>query len=89
MRTTLTLDGDLGRKLEDRMRRTGRSFKETVNEVIRMGLAAGAVKPRRRFTVKARRMGLRSGVDPASAHDLDTELEVERFLEVTRRLGGK
>jgi uncharacterized protein (DUF4415 family) len=40
MRTTLTLDDDVVAKLKEEMRRSGRSFKETVNAVLRNGLNA-------------------------------------------------
>jgi len=38
MRTTLTLDDDVSAKLKGLAKRTGKSFKETVNEAIRCGL---------------------------------------------------
>ncbi len=38
MRTTLTLDDDVSAKLRSLSKRTGKSFKETVNETIRCGL---------------------------------------------------
>lgn len=38
MRTTLTLDDDVSAKLKGLSKRTGKSFKETVNEAIRCGL---------------------------------------------------
>lgn len=40
MRTTLTLDDDVAAKLESEARRTGLSFKETVNTILRLGLKA-------------------------------------------------
>ena len=40
MRTTLTLDDDVSAKLKSLAKRTGKSFKETVNEAIRCGLTA-------------------------------------------------
>jgi hypothetical protein len=40
VRTTLTLDDDIAAKLEAEARRTGLSFKETVNTILRIGLAA-------------------------------------------------
>ena len=54
MRTTLTLDDDVAAKLEAEARRTGLSFKETVNSMLRIGLAAKRGKlPRSPFKVKA------------------------------------
>ncbi len=38
MRTTLTLDDDVSTRLKSLAQRTGKSFKETVNEAIRSGL---------------------------------------------------
>ena len=64
MRTTLTLDDDVAAKLDADARRSGRSFKETVNHYLRLGLnakkAAGVKKP---FKVRARPLGLRPGLN--------------------------
>lgn len=64
MRTTVTLDDDVADKLHDRMRQSGGSFKETLNDCLRRGLDqpnenALAVP----FAVEARSMGLRPGID--------------------------
>jgi plasmid stability protein len=62
MRTTLTLDDDVAAKLRAEARKSGRSFKETVNQMLRLGLHAREkppiVKP---FKVDARPMGQRPG----------------------------
>ena len=39
MRTTLTLDEDIAERLQAESQRTGRSFKEVVNEHLRTSLA--------------------------------------------------
>lgn len=53
MRTTLTLDDDVAAKVEAEARRTGLSFKETINTMLRIGLAAKRGKlPRPAFKVK-------------------------------------
>jgi len=39
MRTTLTLDDDIGARLQAESRRTGKSFKTIVNEYLRIALA--------------------------------------------------
>lgn len=64
MRTTVTLDDDVADKLHDRMRQSGGSFKDTLNDCLRRGLeqpttTAVAVP----FVVEARSMGLRAGAD--------------------------
>ena len=58
MRTTLTLDDDVAAKLKAEMRRTHRSLKETVNDLLRLGLhAASAVSSQERFVVETRDLG--------------------------------
>ena len=62
MRTTLTLDEDVAAKLKAESRRSGQSFKETVNECLRLGLRARQQpKPAKPF--KIRDIGFRSGLD--------------------------
>lgn len=64
MRTTLTLDEDVVAKLREEMRRRRTSFKATVNACLRRGLEAPTEEELATpFTVEARRMGLRSGLD--------------------------
>lgn len=63
MRTTLTLDDDVFAKVRAEMRKSGRSFKETVNEYLRLGLnARRAAGPKKKFHVRARPLGLREGL---------------------------
>ena len=77
VRTTLTLDDDVGAKLRQETRRTGRSFKETVNEYLRIGLnARQAMKPPRKFVVRAKNMGaLRPGISLDSISELLEQIE--------------
>ena len=58
MRTTLTLDEDVVARLQAEMRRSGRPFKEVVNEFLRAGLAQRrAVKAAEPFKVEPLHMG--------------------------------
>jgi hypothetical protein len=64
MRTTLTLDEDVAAKLRSLARRSGRAFRDVVNETLRLGLARrpspAAPTP---FRVVARDLGaVRPGV---------------------------
>ncbi len=78
MRTTVTLDPDVERLVRDVMRRTGKSFKETVNQGIRRGLGVqGEEEPP--FSVQARPMGLRAGIDTRSFNKLVDEMEIDSF----------
>jgi hypothetical protein len=74
MRTTITLDPDLYAQLRTLARERGISFKEAVNTAVRRGI--GEEKGRgSAYTVRARPMGLRSGVDLTKALRLAGELE--------------
>jgi hypothetical protein len=58
MRTTLSLDDDVAQLLKKEVRRTGSSFKEAVNRILRMGLMASKQPVRRPFQVKPWNLGL-------------------------------
>lgn len=76
MRTTLTLDDDVARKLKDEVRQSGKSFRETVNEYLRRGLnARSEVKGVPPFKVRARDLGSRPGLPYENIGDLLEQLE--------------
>ncbi len=85
MRTTLTLDDDLARKLKQRALDSGRSFKEVVNEALRSGLEQSTGDPARRaYRLKPASMGKASpGFDLDRALNLAARLEDE---ELARKL---
>ncbi len=68
MRTTLTIDEDLAQKLKREMRRSGDSLKEVVDRLLRAGLKGS--RPKRRFKIKARPLGLRPGVNYSKTSEL-------------------
>lgn len=74
MRTTLTLDDDVAAALRDEARRTGKPFKQVVNDLLRRAMAAPA-PAQRPFRVQARRMGVRPGVDLDNISALIEEVE--------------
>ena len=60
MRTTITLDPDVGAKLKSLARRSGRAFRDVVNETLRRGLVqSSTMRPRGAFKVEARDLGQR------------------------------
>ncbi len=77
MRTTLTLDDDVMTKLKAEMKRTDKSFKETVNDLLRLGLSAKRGKSsRQKFVVEARDLGAtRPGISLDNVGDLLDRLE--------------
>jgi hypothetical protein len=90
MRTTITLEKDVERMLRDAMHRSRKSFKETLNAAVRAGLGAKPVRTGApKFTIKARPLGLRSGIDPAGFNKLADDLEVDAFLDKNVRVRKK
>jgi len=58
VRTTLTLDEDVASKLKTLSRRSGRSFRDIVNETLRRGLVTAAARaPRDTFEVQPHDFG--------------------------------
>lgn len=91
MRTTLTLDDDLARQLQELARRSGQSFKSVVNTAVRRGLEqSGKPAPRLpRFVVEPKACGFRAGIDPNKLNRLADELEIEDFQrELLRGASG-
>lgn len=84
MRTTLTLDPDVAERLRQETRRTGKPFKQAVNDALRAGLGVQRPpKPAKRFVVKAYDLGVRPGVDLDRINQLVDELEA---AEVANKL---
>ena len=77
MRTTMTLDDDVAAKLKAEARRSGRSFRETVNEMLRRGLSTRYSRaPKEPFRVTARDLGkLLPGLTLDSVADLLEQVE--------------
>ena len=76
VRTTLTLDDDVIAKLRADMRKSRRSFKDAVNETLRVGLALGKrSKAAPRFVVRARDLGRKPGIELHNVGALLEQLE--------------
>ena len=89
MRTTVTLDRDVAAKLKELAHRRRASFKETLNDVIRRGLAAQRTSGPRspRFAVEPHASGLQPGIDAHKLNQLVDQLAAEDFVH--RHRGGK
>lgn len=86
MRTTVTLDPDVAAKLKRLAHATRRSFKATLDEVLRRGLSAQErAATQRPFVVKPHAGGFRAGVDPAKLNQLLDQLDAEEFSRKARR----
>jgi hypothetical protein len=86
VRTTLTLEPDLAKKLKELAHRRGQSFKQALNEAVRRGLAAQTHRPPQpRFEVIPHLGGFRPGIDPGKLNQLVDQLDAEDFVEKARR----
>lgn len=83
MRTTVTLEEDVALKLRETTRARGISFKVAINEAIRAGLADPPEA--RPFSVDARPLGLRAGIDLTKANALAGQLEDDELIERMKR----
>ena len=75
MRTTLTLDDDVARLVQQETRRSGASFKSVVNHFLRLGLTAANRPERKAFKVTPRKLGLPPGLDYDNVAELLEALE--------------
>ena len=75
MRTTLSLDDDVSRLLHKEIHRSGSSFKETVNRLLRLGLIASQQQNQKAFHVVPRRLGLPPGMSYDNVEELLEKLE--------------
>jgi hypothetical protein len=85
MRTTLTIDPDVSRRLEAELKRSGEGMKAVVNRALRVGLGMTdkPVSPAP-FRVTPHAFGFRPGIDQDRLNQLVDELEAQ---EVARKLG--
>ncbi len=81
MRTTLTLDPDVARMIEEEVHRQRKTFKQVVNEAIRLGLSqTGLRRTGRRYRIVPHRAKLRPGFDRTGFNRLVDEFEDEAIL---------
>ena len=79
MRTTLSIDDDVASLLEQEVRRSGESFKGTVNRLLRIGLMTARQPPsRERFVVKPRKIVLPASVNYDKTEEVLEALEGHR-----------
>lgn len=84
MRTTLTIEESLFRALKDLAHRSGKSFRQVVDETLRAGLTRGSRPRRTRYRLKPASLGgVNPGVDLTKALALADSLE---DLEIARKL---
>lgn len=76
MRTTLTLDEDVARRVKAEAGRAGKSFKQTINDLLRNALSPRrAPSSRAPFRVEARALGVRPGLNYDNVGEILEQLE--------------
>ena len=81
IRTTVTLDDDVAERVKRQSQARGTSFRETLNELLRLALANTEATPQpREFRIKATNMGYR----PELNYD-DIEGLLEKFEGIDHR----
>ncbi len=86
MRTTLTLEPEVARRVESEMRRTRKTLKAVINEALKTGLGmAGKPQGLAPFKVQAHDFGFHPGIDHDRMNQLADELETEAILEKLRQ----
>lgn len=88
MRTTVTLDDDVVKTIREEMKSgDGKTFKEVVNELIRLGRyfkRDRAATKRKPFKVKAKNLGIYEHLKDRKPSELLTMLDEEEFLRKAR-----
>lgn len=80
MRTTLTLDPDVAKLLEEETHRQRKPLKQVVNDALRRGLTSKITRKQKPFKVQPHVTTLRPGIDPAGLNRLADELEDEAVV---------
>jgi hypothetical protein len=80
MRTTLTLDPDVVRLIDEEVHRVRKPLKQVVNDALRRGLTSGPKTPRRRYRVRPHVAQLLPGLDRARLNALADDLEDDGVL---------
>ncbi len=86
MRTTITLDDDVTRLVEEEIHRTRSSFKDVVNDALRRSLSGSAIaEPAEPYRVRPHKTALLPGLDRARFNALADELEDGAVLATRAR----
>jgi hypothetical protein len=84
MRTTLTLDPDVARLVEDAVHRERRPTKQVINDALRRALTPPAER-RAPYRLETHHARVRPGIDLAGFNRLADEMEDEAIVETARR----
>jgi hypothetical protein len=86
-RTTLTLDPDVAKLIEDAVHRERRPTKQVVNDALRRGLAPATRRAAKPYRLTPHHAEVRPGFDLTSLNRLVDEVDADVFVAETR--GGE
>lgn len=75
MRTTLTLDPDVARMVDEEVHRVRKPLKQVVNDALRRGLTSSEKAPSRPYRVRPHKARLLPGLERGRLNALADELE--------------
>ncbi|MCC7373049.1 MAG: hypothetical protein IT581_00225 [Verrucomicrobiales bacterium] len=83
MRTTLTLDDDVGERLREAAHRERKPFRAVVNEALRLGLGLRdrGMTEAEPFVPRTFRSSFVGGIDEGRLNQLSDQLEAEAFVK--------
>lgn len=84
MRTTLTLEPDVARLVEEAVHRERRPVKQVINDALRRGLAPSPSRQVEPYELVPHESSLRPGLDLSGFNRLADELEDEAILATSR-----
>jgi hypothetical protein len=70
IRTTVTLDDDVAARVKRESQSRGASFRDTLNDLLRVALLSADNKPPRTLTIRPARMGYKPGLNHDSIESL-------------------
>lgn len=85
MRTTLTLEPEVAEKLRSEAASGKRSFKEIVNEALKLGLGISSRPPQKPIEIETFSSKYLPGVDHTKFNQIYDELLAEEFLAKRQR----
>ncbi|GAB4078510.1 hypothetical protein [Nostocoides australiense] len=85
MRTTLTLDDDVARLIEETVHRERRTTKEVVNSALRVALSPTPPTAAQPYQAPVHQSGIRGGIDPARLNHLVDDLAEDAAVADTSR----
>jgi hypothetical protein len=84
MRTTLTLDPDVAKLIEDAVHRERRPTKQVINEALRRGLTPPARRDIEPYRLAPHHAAVRPGFDLAHLNRLVDDWDTDAFIDKAR-----